>query len=72
MSRRVSDLLQMCIAAHLGGADFPTAWNEILKTNPLVSGFPVQGENNEDGPVLEVPLVTGQRLIFGSDGFSIA
>ena len=71
MADRASELLQACTAAHLDGADFPTIWNKILKRDSFVAGIPVQGRNSE-GPTLEVPLFTGQRLIFDSHGFSIA
>ena len=65
MSEKAKKLLQTCTSAQLNGADFPTIWQEILKKHPfVVAGLPVQGSNGE-GPTLEVPLLNGQRLIFG-------
>jgi hypothetical protein len=66
----VSDLLVTCTVARLNGEDFPTIWINILKMHPLVMGDPVQ-HTDRIGPYLAVPLVTGQRLKFGSLGFSV-
>lgn len=68
---RVIDVLQKCVAARQKSADFPTIWNTILKGHPLVSGPPVQGIAAGEAR-LEVPLITGQRLIYGLGGFEIA
>jgi hypothetical protein len=62
-----SDLLRACTADIHSGTDFPTIWNAILKRHPLVVGPPVQ--TMDDGrlrPVIEIFLITGQRLIFDS------
>jgi len=69
MADRIDELLQCCRAALATGADFPTIWNEMLKRHPLVAGIPEQSRG-ADGPVLDVPLVTGARLRFGTE-FSI-
>jgi len=48
------------------GNDFPTVWNTVLKGNALVNGAPhskVEGTR----PVLEIWLITGERLVFDSD-----
>jgi hypothetical protein len=71
MSDRARALLEACTAARDGGADFPTIWREILMAHPLVGGFPVQ-RTHAGEPVLEVPLVTGQRLVCAAAGFSLA
>src|SRR6185369_1756299 len=34
-------LLQACSDARIRGGDFPTIWNVILRTHPLVVGAPV-------------------------------
>ena len=70
MADRNDELLQVCLAAQATGADFPTIWQEGLKRHPLVAGMPEQTRGPE-GPVLEIPLVTGARLRFGTT-FSIA
>lgn len=65
-----SKLLQSCNAARRSGADFPRIWHEILKNSSLVAGSPTQ-RIDENGPVLEVRLITGQRIVSGMRGFSI-
>ena len=67
---RVPDLLQKCVTARAGGADFPSIWNKLLKGHPLVAGLPIQGLAG-NAARLEVPLITGERLIYGDAGFSI-
>jgi|ERR1022692_1431003 len=64
------ELLQSCNSARQLGSDFPTVWQQILKRHSLVAGMPIQGMNSE-GPTLEVPLLTGQRLIFGAKAISL-
>jgi hypothetical protein len=65
-----SKLLAACVAARQDGKDFPTIWQDILKGHPTVLEIPatvmIGGES-----VLAIPLITGQRLIFGEAGFSI-
>lgn len=58
-------LLQECAAAMRRGQDFPAIWSQILKGHPLVLGVPVQAIQG-DRPTLEMPLITGQRLVFDS------
>jgi hypothetical protein len=70
MSVSANGLMQACNAARRAGADFPTIWETVLKKHPLVAREPVQGRSDQ-GPVLEVPLITGQRIVFGSTCFSI-
>ena len=60
------ELLETCLAAQRGGLDFPTIWRLILDGHPLVAGIPI----SEPGPVLVVPLVTGDQLHF-TDKFSL-
>ncbi|PSH61706.1 hypothetical protein CU102_26700 [Phyllobacterium brassicacearum] len=65
------NLLQTCVSATSGGADFPTIWHDILKKHPLVVGLPIQRINDDNEPVLEIRLATGQWLVFDSKRFSI-
>jgi len=65
------DLLRLCAAEKHKGADFPSIWNNILKRHPLVFSAPVQVL--EDGQAkLSVPLITGESLVYGDAGFSLA
>jgi len=60
------DLARNCTDLVRGGNDFPTIWNSRLRGHPLVVGIPHQrlvGANT----VLEVKLITGERLVFHSD-----
>jgi hypothetical protein len=66
----VEQLLKRCVAARAEGADFPTIWNTILKGNRLVVGHPVQGIEN-GAPVMRIPLLNNQHLVYGRDGFSL-
>ena len=65
-----SKLLALCVAARQDRNDFPSIWRDIIKGHPAVLGIPatvmIGGES-----VLAIPLITGQRLIFGTNGFSI-
>ena len=70
MTDRANELLRACSSARLGGSDFPTIWQQILNKHTFVAGIPIKG-TNRDGPTLEIPLLTGQRLIFGAKGFSL-
>jgi hypothetical protein len=61
----------MCNAARQEGADFPTIWNGMLRGNGIVAGMPTS-RSTPSGPIVEVPLTTGQHLEFGPSGaFSI-
>ena len=71
MLDNAKELMQACNSARQLGSDFPTIWQTILKKHFLVAGSPIQGMNG-DGPTLEVPLLTGRRLIFGTKGFSLS
>lgn len=63
---RAYDLAVRCTELVRNGNDFPTVWNTVLKRNALVDGSPhSQMEGTE--PVLEIRLITGERLIFHGD-----
>jgi hypothetical protein len=54
-----ADLVERCIAARNGGADFPTVWQTVLRLDPLVLGVPMQMIS--DGNLrLEIRLFPGQ------------
>src|SRR6266487_6676214 len=55
-------LLQRCICAQESGSNFPTIWSLILKNHPLVAGLPTNSVR-AGRITLEVPLITGQRLV---------
>lgn len=42
----------------------------MLKTHPCVRGLPIQ-DSHEGGPILKVPLITGQFLVFLGSHFSL-
>jgi hypothetical protein len=48
------------------GEDFPTVWATVLKSHALVDGIP---ESKLEGqrPVLEIKLITGERLVFDGE-----
>ena len=48
------------------GNDFPTVWNTLLKSHKLVAGLP-QSKLESIRPILEIRLITGERLIFDGD-----
>ena len=51
------DLVEGCIVARNGGADFPTVWETVLRRHWLVNGIPVQTIDN--GRIqLEIRLIT--------------
>ena len=67
MSReRVHDLAELCTELVRNGNDFPTVWNTVLKSNTLVDGIP-QSKLEGKRTVLEIRLVTGERLVFDED-----
>jgi hypothetical protein len=69
---RAQDLAELCTELVRNGNDFPTIWTTVLKGHALVNGIP---ESKLEGkrPVLEVRLITGERLVFDSESkkFSI-
>ena len=63
---RAHDLAKTCTELVRKGEDFPTVWSTLLKRHPLVAGIPhskVEGART----VLEIRLITGERLIFDGD-----
>ncbi len=71
MADLVTNLLRACNAERSRGTDFPSIWKEILNGHPCVKGLPVQGLD-EDGPILKIPLINGQFLVFLGTHFSLS
>jgi len=63
---RAYDLAQLCTELVRNGNDFPTVWNTVLKDNSLIDGLP-QSRMEGPRPVLEIRLITGERLVFDGD-----
>jgi hypothetical protein len=61
-----SDLARLCTDVVRKGEDFPTVWQTILKSHPLVAGIPRQRLEGNRG-VLEIRLITGEQLVFDGD-----
>ena len=61
-----SDLVQKCMQACQGGADFPTVWHTVLKGSALVTGIPRQRFEGTRS-LLDVPLITGHCLVYDGD-----
>jgi len=70
MTNTVAKLVGACNAERRKGSDFPTIWKEVLKTHPCVRGLPIQ-DSGEDGPILKIPLITGQFLVFLGSHFAL-
>ena len=66
-----TDLLKECTVAKAAGADFPTIWQTILKSHPLVIGPPVQRLEGHEA-VLEICLINGQRIVLDQHGYRLA
>ena len=63
-------LLVTCVAARQDGKDFSTIWRDILKGHVLVLGIPAT-VMIDGHAMLAITLMSGERLMFGDDGFSI-
>jgi hypothetical protein len=71
MKETSAELLTRCLAASRNGADFPAIWHSVLKGHTLVVGPPVNSVR-AGHITLEVPLITGQRLVFDSSSSELA
>jgi hypothetical protein len=67
LEERAHDLALTCSELLRSGNDFPTVWDTKLKGHNLVIGTPRQRLEGIQ-PILEIPLITGERLIFYADG----
>jgi hypothetical protein len=63
---RAQDLAALCTELVRKGNDFPTVWATVLKGNALVDGIP-QSKHEGERPVLEIRLITGERLVFDGE-----
>lgn len=63
---RAHDLALQCTELARGGNDFPDIWSTMLKRHPLVDGIP-QSKIVAGRAVLEIRLITGERLLFDGD-----
>ncbi len=57
----------LCTELVQDGNDFPTVWNTVLKEHPLVGDDISHSKPEGMRPLLEFPLVTGERLVFDRD-----
>ncbi len=64
---RAYNLVQRCTEFVRNGNDFPTVWETVvLKRNSLIDGLP-QSRMEGLRSVLEIRLITGERLVFDGD-----
>ena len=66
-NERARDLATFCTELMRKGEDFPTVWVSVLKSHALVDGLP-ESKIVHKRPVLEIKLITGERLVFDGDG----
>ena len=64
---RASDLARYCTLLVRKGNDFPTIWSTFLKTHSLVEGIPRQRLDRSRRSLLDIPLITGEQLVFDAD-----
>jgi len=60
------ELAEICTEMVRKGEDFPTVWTTFLRRHALVVGGP-ESRLESRRPVLEIRLVTGERLVFDRD-----
>jgi hypothetical protein len=65
-NERASDLARQCTELVRRGNDFSKVWSALLKSHALVEGVPQQ-ITDRDRHLLNIPLVTGEQLIFDAD-----
>ena len=66
VNERAGDLAAFCTELMRKGEDFPTVWTSVLKSHALVNGLP-ELKLKGNRPVLEIKLITGERLVFDSE-----
>jgi hypothetical protein len=67
MNDSAVQLARKCTTAVQGGKTFPTVWQTLLKGNGLLEGIPRQRLDQRMRPILAIPLITGQQLIFDGE-----
>ncbi len=65
-NERARDLAALCSELVRKGEDFPSVWATMLKGHALVNGIP-KSKLEGSRPVLEIKLITGDRLLFDSE-----
>jgi hypothetical protein len=66
-----AELLSECVRASHRGVDFQTIWRDVLCIHPLVAG-PALEVSDGGRSRIEIPLTTGQRLLYHRRyGFSL-
>jgi hypothetical protein len=65
-NERANDLARACTDLVQKGKDFPTIWGTMLKGHALVEGIPRQRILGKRS-LLDIPLVTGDKLVFDED-----
>ena len=63
---RASDLARQCTELVRNGNDFSTVWSTLLKRHILVEGIPRE-RLERDRSLLNIPLITGEQLVFDAD-----
>ena len=63
---RARDLAELCTELVRKGNDFPTVWTTVLRSHALVNDI-MESKLEGKRPVLEVHLITGERLVFDSE-----
>ena len=67
-TERANDLAHQCTELVRRGTDFSTVWSALLKNHTLVERIPAPGlEHEHDRHLLNIPLVTGELLIFDAE-----
>jgi hypothetical protein len=61
------DLARKCTDAVRGGKTFPAVWQTLLKGNALLEGIPRQRLDEGMRPILVIPLITGQHLVYDGE-----
>ena len=66
-TERPGDLARACTELMRKGNDFPTIWATRLKGHRLVDGSVPQSRMDGTRALLDILLVTGERLVFDGD-----
>ncbi len=63
---RAWDLARQCTELVRTGNDFTVVWSTLLKSHALVDGV-ARLRVERDRSLLDIPLVTGEQLVFDAD-----
>ena len=64
---RANDLARQCTELVREGNDFPAIWSRLLKGHTLIEG-PLRQRIEQNRNFMDIPLVTGEQLVFDADG----